>query len=159
MKRMSIIVLATTLMLLHAAVSRAAPADEIGRSALDHYQRIQTALAADSTEGVREEASKISATVTACDCTLEQSEAAKALAGAARDMQGADLTALREQFKALSRAMAAYVETTSVAGTQLYFCPMAKAYWLQPKEGSTTHNPYLGKAMSSCGVKVNGVTK
>jgi len=157
MKRVSIIVLGATLMLLGAAVSRAEPAEEIGKRVLEHYQKAQAALAADSIEGVREAAERISDTVKPCDCSLEESAASQALVEAARGVVGADLATLREQLKPLSRALPAYLKVTGVDSAQLYYCPIVKAYWLQPKEEGTTRNPYYGKAMQSCGVKVERV--
>lgn len=157
MKRISIIVLGATLMLLGAAVSRAEPAEEVGKRVLEQYRKVQVALAGDSIEGVREAAAQIADIVKPCDCTLEESAASEALVDAARGMQGADLPTLREQLKPLSRAMPAYLKVTGVDSAQLYFCPMVKAYWLQPKEEHAVRNPYYGKAMSSCGVKAEGL--
>ncbi len=157
MKRLSIIAMTTTLLALGASSARAIEAKELGAQVLAHYQAIQAALAEDSVRGVREAAAEIGDVVKPCDCTLEESAAAQALVDAARAMDGADLATLREQLEQLSKAMPAYLKVTGVDAAQLYFCPMAKAYWLQSKQDEATRNPYYGKAMPTCGVKVEQV--
>lgn len=157
MKRITIVALGAMLTLVGAAVGRAESAQEIGASVFTDYQEIQAALAADTIEGVREAAARIVETVKPCECTAGEMEAAQAVVEAATAMDGTDLVALREQLKALSRALPAYLEVTGVDSAQLYFCPMVKAYWLQEKGDGTTHNPYYGKAMPGCGVKVERI--
>ena len=77
------------------------------------------------------------------------------LAAAAEKVKGEDLKALREQFKALSFAVAKLVEKQAVAGHGIYFCPMADAYWIQ-KSGAVK-NPYYGAKMLGCGEVVKKV--
>ncbi len=64
-------------------------------------------------------------------------------------MPGAELDALRAQFKPLSRAIGRLVERQAVAGHGIYYCPMADAYWVQ-KSGAVK-NPYYGSKMLGCG--------
>ena len=64
-------------------------------------------------------------------------------------MKAAEIPALREQFKALSRAVGRLVERQAVAGHGIYYCPMADAYWVQ-KSGAVK-NPYYGAKMLGCG--------
>lgn len=157
MNRITILAVSAVLMLVGAAVVRAESAQEIGTKVFNDYQEIQAALAADTTDGVREAAARIVETVKPCECTAGEMEAAQAVVEAATAMDGTDLAALREQLKALSKALPAYLEVTGVDSAQLYFCPMVKAYWLQEKGDGSTHNPYYGKAMPGCGVKVERV--
>lgn len=157
MKRIMILTLSAVFTLVGAAVGRAESAQEIGTKVLIQYQEIQVALASDTTDGVREAAARIIETVKPCECTQGEMEAAQAVVDAATAMDGADLAALREQLKALSKALPAYLEVTGVDSAQLYFCPMVKAYWLQEKGDGATRNLYYGKAMPSCGVKVERV--
>ncbi|MBZ0090586.1 MAG: DUF3347 domain-containing protein, partial [Thermoanaerobaculia bacterium] len=149
--------LTVALTLLAATSARAIEAKELGTRVLTQYQKIQAALAGDSVEGVVDAAGQIADIVKPCDCSLEESEASQVLVDAARRMNGSDLGTLREQFKGLSKAMPAYLKVTGVDSAQLYFCPMVKAYWLQAKGDGATHNPYYGRAMSGCGVKVERV--
>lgn len=144
-------------LLLAASTAGAVEARELGRQVLTEYQTIQTALAEDSIAGVREAAARIAEIVEPCDCSLEESEASQSVVESASGMTGSDLETLREQFKPLSLAVPKYLEVTGVDSAQLYHCPMAKAYWLQPKEDGTVSNPYFGKSMSRCGVKVAAV--
>jgi len=157
MQRITIVALSAMLTLVGAAVGRAESAQEIGTEVLTQYQEIQAALAADTTDGVRGAAARIVETVKPCECTQGETEAAQAVVDAATAMDGADLATLREQLKALSKALPAYLEVTGVDSAQIYFCPMVKAYWLQGKGDGATHNPYYGKAMPGCGVKVERV--
>jgi hypothetical protein len=62
-----------------------------------------------------------------------------------------DLKAAREAFKPLSASLVKYLADNK-AGQGTYheaYCPMAKATWLQT--GKAIKNPYMGKAMPSCG--------
>ncbi len=157
MKHLPIIGLTVALTLLTATSALAIEAKELGTQVLAQYQTIQAALAGDSVGGVVEAASQIADIVKPCDCSVEESEASQALVDAARGVDGSDLATVREQFKALSKAMPAYLKVTGVDSAQLYFCPMVKGYWLQPAGEATIHNPYLGKSMSTCGTKVERV--
>ena len=66
-----------------------------------------------------------------------------------------DLKAAREAFKPLSASLIKYLADNK-AGKGAYheaYCPMAKASWLQTSKDIT--NPYMGKAMLTCGVLKN----
>lgn len=159
MKRFSIITLSMMLMALGASAARAGEADKTGLQALAQYQKIQAALSEDSIAGVREAAARIAETVEPCACSAEERAASRAVAEAARGVKGTDLATLREQFGRLSKAMATYLKIAGVDSSQLYYCPMAKAYWLQPRTDGASRNPYLGKAMPTCGLKVETVAE
>src|SRR3954454_13953244 len=117
------------------------------------YLSIQRSLAADSTAGVSASAQKLA---TEARHRAQDGAAKRALlvslAKAAEAMQGGDLKTLRAGFKELSRALVAYLGAAPVAGLGIYDCPMAKAQWVQ-KTGPVA-NPYLGKAMATCGTPV-----
>jgi hypothetical protein len=124
---------------------------------LDLYTRMHSAMAADSVEGVAAAATDLAAAVRAKARSAKDATVYEALAAAADRMQGADLAALREQFKEVSRAFAAYVNTSGTAGAQLFYCPMADGYWMQNAADAGAKNPYYGKSMLRCGTKVDKV--
>jgi len=126
---------------------------------LELYQQIHSRLADDSIEGVAEAAAAITEEVQPCDCASEEKTVYEALGAAARGMTGSDLATLRGQFKGLSTAMADWVSVVGAETTQLYFCPMAKAYWMQKRSDDGTRNPYYGKSMLKCGDKVEKITE
>ena len=158
MRHFTTLALGAVLLVVGAATALADDAaQQTGREVLAEYQKIQAALAADSTAGVVEAAATLADAAKPCNCTLEESAASKALVDAARAMTGTGLAALRERFKPLSEAMPAYLTAVGVDTAQLYYCPMAKAYWMQAKSEAAIHNPYLGTKMSMCGVKASGI--
>jgi Cu(I)/Ag(I) efflux system membrane fusion protein len=63
-----------------------------------------------------------------------------------------DLAAARKAFKPLSNSLIKYLADNKVPKGTYYevYCPMADASWLQA--GKDVKNPYMGKAMSDCGV-------
>lgn len=122
------------------------------------YRQIHERLAADSIEGVAEAAAAIAEKVRPCECGGDEKSAYEALGAAARAMTGSDLATLRDQFDDVSRALAAFLEATGFERSQLYYCSMAKGYWLQDRSDAAVRNPYLGKAMLACGSKVEGVS-
>lgn len=125
------------------------------------YVPMQEALAGDSVATVKEQAAKVATEAEAILMTkgekpsLEAIEGLEAVVAAAKATNAAEIKALREQFKALSRAVAQLVERQAVAGHGIYFCPMADAYWIQ-KSGAVK-NPYYGAKMLGCGEVVKKV--
>ncbi len=125
------------------------------------YVPMQEALAGDSVAAVKEQAAKVATEAEAILMTkgekpsLEAIEGLEAVVAAAKAMNATEIQALREQFKALSRAVAQLVERQAVAGHGIYFCPMADAYWIQ-KSGAVK-NPYYGAKMLGCGEVVKKV--
>ncbi|MBI5396990.1 MAG: efflux RND transporter periplasmic adaptor subunit [Verrucomicrobia bacterium] len=117
----------------------AAPASSLA-DALNYYVTIQSALAADSLNGVREAAESISKLMPG---PIGAQAAALATAQ--------DIAAARERFKLLSASVIQLVDRENLQ-TGRYFeahCDMAKAGWLQ--EGQKLRNPYFGKSMLDCG--------
>jgi len=155
MKR-NYLVLATALVLgsSAAAVADHGEAGDAGAKLLGHYATMYEALVTDSTAGVAEAAAKLAA-----EARAQRGDAAalEPLAAAAEAMKGADLEALRAQFKGLSIAMDAFLRKAGTPGWSLYYCPMADGYWIQTAEG--VRNPYYGASMLRCGDKVPEVKK
>ena len=138
--------------------------DAVMREVLDRYMAIQEKLAADTPEGVEDEAKALAGKISEFfmkPCKPEEAACASVMqkiSAAAGRMKGTDLTTLRNDFKDLSVAMEKYWTDFSPAWPNVFVfhCPMADnekgAPWLQ--KGSEIRNPYFGKTMSSCGEKV-----
>ena len=122
------------------------------KSVLDHYLLIQTELAKDSVKGLDEHANAIAKAVKGDDIKMlspEVAQQAETLANAK------GLKAAREAFKPLSTSLVKYLADNK-AGKGRYheaYCSMVKASWLQTSKDIT--NPYMGKAMLTCGVLKN----
>lgn len=124
---------------------------------LTEYLKIQEALAADKTEGVKSAAEQIvvladnvdAKTVTGehamhyTDLPMKIKRAAQELA------QEKEITAMREAFKSLSRPMVMWATMSKPKGIYVVYCSMAKGSWLQ--KGKEIRNPYYGHQMLSCG--------
>ncbi len=118
------------------------------KSVLDHYLKIQAAMADDSFNGISTNAAAISEAVKADKAkTLSSNvtDSADALAKAK------DLSTARENFKDLSQSLIQYLADKRVKTGRFeeIFCPMANAYWLQTNQDIS--NPYLGHSMPECG--------
>ena len=61
---------------------------------------------------------------------------------------------IRTTFELLANGVIALIRTDEAlkANWQLYYCPMGKKYWTQPKTVKLM-NPYMGTAMPNCGGK------
>lgn len=122
---------------------------EPAKSVLDHYLKIQAALAGDSLTGVSADADAIAKAV--------QGDSMKMLPGTVASeaeslAKASNLESARSAFKPLSNSLIKYLADNKVpAGTyHQAYCSMARASWLQ--SGTDIKNPYLGKAMLTCGV-------
>jgi uncharacterized protein DUF3347 len=118
------------------------------KSVLDHYLEIQSELAKDSVKGLDEHSTAIAKAVKGDEMKMLSPDVAKQAETLA---QAKDLKAAREAFKPLSASLAKYLADNK-AGIGTYheaYCPMVKANWLQT--GKAIKNPYMGKAMLSCG--------
>lgn len=126
-----------------AALSASDPMNAIVAS----YLEIQTALAADKTEGVAKAAKAIGAQAAGLgDKGAAIAKAAKAVEGAA------DLKAARAAFGDLSDAVIAAGKDEGWKDTpdvKVAYCSMARKSWLQ--KGETIRNPYYGSSMLTCG--------
>lgn len=136
-----------------AAATSSGSLSEPVKSVLDHYLKIQVALADDSTKGVAANAADISKTVKADETktlSSQVSDAADALAKAK------DLPTARENFKDLSQSLIKFMSDKKVKTGRFeeIFCPMANAYWLQTNQDIA--NPYLGHSMPGCGETKRG---
>lgn len=120
---------------------------------LDHYLKIQAALADDSTKGVSDNAAAIAKAVKADDTKTLPPEVASAADGLAK---AKDLPEARESFKDLSQSLIKYMADKKVKTGKFeeIFCPMANAYWLQTNQDIA--NPYLGHSMPGCGETKRG---
>jgi Protein of unknown function (DUF3347) len=118
------------------------------KSVLDHYLMIQTNLANDSIKGLDEHANAIAKAVRGDDMKMLAPDVATQAETLAK---AKDLKAAREAFKPLSASLIKYLSDNK-AGKDTYheaYCPMVKASWLQTDK--SIKNPYMGKAMLTCG--------
>lgn len=124
------------------------PAPAVVSGVLEQYAKIQTALADDSTDGIRDAGQTIAKQVNG-DAT--KTLPADVATQAATLAQAKDLAAARAAFKPLSKSLSDYLSTEKIS-TGHYFqmhCGMAKADWLQTDK--SVKNPYYGSSMLRCG--------
>ena len=120
---------------------------EMPRSIIDPYLKIQSALAEDSVDGVRQNAGNIATAASGLG-----SPAMKIDMAAVQLTSAGDLADARDKFGRLSEAIDAYMtglKLTPPEGVRVAVCPMVNKPWLQ--EGSAISNPYYGKEMPTCG--------
>lgn len=135
-------ILAGLLMTVSTAVAADLPAALVGS-----YLRVQEALVADKTDGLKAEAGMI-----AREAARLGPDAAKIQAASTKLVVASDLKTARTAFGELSEAIFAYAAATnSSLGPDLHevYCPMVRKPWLQ--KGRAIRNPYYGKAMLTCG--------
>jgi hypothetical protein len=133
-------------------------------AALASYLTIQNALAWDKTAGVQDAAKALAKSADAAtklaekdkkknDALLKTLKQVKA-AALKLDVKNLVLADARTNFKGLSDAASALVKNNfpkDLAGKYAtYYCPMAKASWLQAT-GAQKRNPYYGSEMPDCG--------
>ncbi len=148
------VALALALALIAGASPAPADTGSATGKVLELYGTIYEALVTNQTGGVVESAAGIAAVAEECGKVTATSKQCAPLANAAKKVSGADLEALRGQFKELSVAVDHYLRAASAEGWDLYYCPMAGAFWIQTAEG--VRNPYYGPSMLKCGDKVAG---
>jgi hypothetical protein len=143
--------LALCLILMAAACAGPANSPAAGgvmpRAVVEPYLKIQTALVADNTDGVRANAGAIATAATALGAPAVKIDTAALQLAASGDLADA-----REKFGALSEAIDTYMtglKLTPPEGVRVAFCPMVQKPWMQ--DGSTLANPYYGSSMLSCG--------
>jgi Cu(I)/Ag(I) efflux system membrane fusion protein len=119
------------------------------KSVYDRYLKIQGELARDSLTGVKEHANAIAKIVRGDDMKKFPAVVAKQAETLAR---AGDLATVRKAFKPLSTSLIKYLSDNKVPKGTYYevYCPMADASWLQASKD--VKNPYMGKAMPTCGV-------
>jgi Cu(I)/Ag(I) efflux system membrane fusion protein len=129
------------------------------RSAVDAYERVRGALAADKTGGVGESARSLTEALRAAAgaMTKEQSDAAdharRATDCADRLASAKSLADARRAFADLNRDFLTVIgaDARLSQGWQVFECGMFEGHprWMQ--RGTTPDNPYLGTKMPTCG--------
>ena len=120
---------------------------EMPRSIVDPYLKIQSALADDSMDGVKQNAGNVATAASGLG-----SPAMKIDMAAVQLTSAGDLADARDKFGRLSEAIDAYMtglKLTPPEGVRVAVCPMVNKPWLQ--EGAAISNPYYGKEMPTCG--------
>jgi hypothetical protein len=110
--------------------------------AFTHYERIRAALAQDTTKGVAGEANAL-APLAAEVAGDGARQAADSVA------QAKSLAEARDRFGALSEALVPKFLEAGLPGVQGFVCSMNQKRWVQ--RGTKADNPYMGKAMATCG--------
>ena len=118
--------------------------------AFTHYERIRAALAQDTTKGIAGEASALAplAAEVAGDGARRAAESVA---------QATSLTEARDRFGALSEALVPRFLEAGLPGVQGFVCSMNQKRWVQ--RGSKADNPYMGKAMATCGTRMKNEGK
>lgn len=124
---------------------------------LRSYLNIGDALAADSVDGVQEEAErikKLTADLDPNEVTGEHAShykdvPAKLESASASLVKSKTLGEARAAYKKLSMPMGMWASMSKPEGVDVVYCPMAKASWLQKK--GPIRNPYHGSEMLRCG--------
>jgi len=117
------------------------------KSVLDHYLKIQSALANDSIDGVASNASAIGSAVRGDSMKMLSPEMAAQADVLAKTK---DLASARVVFKRLSKSLIQYLADHKITSAYVeVYCPMVKASWIQRDE--KINNPYMNASMRSCG--------
>jgi Cu(I)/Ag(I) efflux system membrane fusion protein len=140
--------------LLHAGTEAF---DKAMHPILTEYLKIQEALAADRTEGVKGAAERIVVLADNVDTRAVTGEHAthykdlpmKTKKAAQELAQAKEIPAMREAFKSLSGPMAMWATMSKLQGIYVVYCSMAKGSWLQ--KDKEIRNPYYGNQMLRCG--------
>lgn len=154
--------LAACALLLGVTAARATEFDATMETIVAEYIKIQEALAADSTDGVRGATRAIRGSAAKLHPGHAPEEHAEhyqnipqELLAACQKLEGAeDIGSVREAFRELSKPVSLWVTMAKPKNTSVMYCPMAKAGWVQ--RGSDAANPYFGSEMLTCGEKVGG---
>jgi len=145
-----------------AGIAQGSEFDQGMQPIMTEYLKIQSALAADTTEGVKPAAEAIAKSSKSLDpgkapekqAELYKSIPADLAAACGKLEQAKDIAGAREAFKELSKPMAVWVANSEPEKMSVMHCPMAQAVWVQP--GTKVANPYYGTSMAGCGMKVGG---
>jgi hypothetical protein len=128
---------------------------------LDAYLPIWKALADDSTDGVKDNATRLSKAASEAEGKVAEDSLKTqlgALAKAASEMKTKDLESARESMKGLSRAIVGIFESHEVKMPAKYTiieCTMVNERWIQDAEGVL--NPFYGSSMLRCGAKIGDI--
>ena len=132
------------------------------RSALDAYEEARALLAADRMEGIAPVAARLAEGLRATGAAFGRPTTdighclGEGVAAAERLGDASDLEAARRAFGEVSRFLIAVaaVDPRVREGRHLFECPMTDTFelWMQPR--SEIENPYMGRAMATCGVEL-----
>lgn len=161
---LSALALAATLAV--PGLAGAGPAGKTAPNLIDHYLKIQTALAGDSLDSIAADATAIGKLASQVDgktpaealrVSAEDAAAGRALmpqiaAASAKLAQASNLKEARAAFGELSVPMVAYRDLITGDKPNVAYCPMARKNWLQ--DGKIIANPYYGSSMLRCGTIV-----
>jgi hypothetical protein len=136
--------------------------DQAMEPILTEYLKIQTSLAADSTEGVAAAVHKIESSAKKLDPGTAAAPHREHYKNIPQDIVVAcgkfndpdDLSSVREAFQELSKPISMWVTMARPEGKHVMYCSMKKAGWVQ--QGSEVANPYYGSEMLTCGYEVGG---
>jgi Cu(I)/Ag(I) efflux system membrane fusion protein len=131
------------------------------RSALGAYEDARSLLAADRLDGLGDPATRLARALRAASAALREPATDvgncldHAAAPAERMASATELAAAREAFGETSRFLIALValDARLAADLHLFECPMTATFnlWMQPSP--EVENPYLGRAMPTCGAE------
>lgn len=144
-QRMSRLILALGFVWATASTAAAAAQQPTVERAFEHYERIRTALAQDTTRGIAAEAGALSRLA----AEVAGEHAARAAAAVA---EAKDIAAARERFAALSDVLVPKFLDAGLPGVHGFVCSMKGARWVQ--RGGSPANPYYGKSMLTCGTPI-----
>jgi len=130
---------------------------------LVEYLKIPKVLAADKTTGVADAAKAIGKLATGLDSLTATGIHAKHYRNVPTNIKvaakklatAADIAAMREALKDLSKPMAMWASIKKPKGVSVMYCSMAPGSWLQ-KNDTVISNPYYGAKMLRCGDIVGG---
>ena len=124
------------------AFGRPASAQPVAR-AFEPYEAVRISLSADKLDGLAVQA-KTLAPLAGELAGAEAQQAAERLGTAA------DLKAARDAFGVLSKFLVPTFTEAKLPGVYAFECSMVKLPWAQ--RGEKVQNPYMGKAMATCGI-------
>lgn len=134
-------VLVFTLAALPAFAADGAP---LSKALLDPYLEITEAFADDSIDQLAARRDRLA--------EAARKDGRKELAALVEKVTTSELKAARQSFKPVSEAIVAVQRKSPAEGVSIYYCPMARAHWLQ--RADPLANPFHGSEMLRCGRKV-----
>jgi Cu(I)/Ag(I) efflux system membrane fusion protein len=149
-------------LLLGASATESSGFDRAMEPILAEYLTIQTALAADETDGVEGAVHAIERLAKKLDPEMAGGDHAEHYKNIPADILAAcgrlnvanEIGSIRAAFKNLSKPISMWVTMARPKGKSVMYCPMEKAGWVQ--DGAEVANPYFGSKMLRCGQKVGG---
>lgn len=135
------------------AAPRGSDAPATSLAVLGAYERVRALLAADQLAGVADAAMALDRAARAAVAETGTAHFASIAEGASALASAGDLAAARTAFGRISQHVIELLahDEALARGQHVFQCPMATGYgkWVQPT--SQLENPYMGKAMLSCG--------